>query len=146
MALYDLLKERCDEARKKFDIFGDSEQENNEFESPIPDNIQYVWTPGKRFNSELMFSLGDEFLYVSNGKIVKRENAEAFTCYIKECKGRVFLKANGIAYIAAPHTVDHGSMYKDFICMQCRHEMRENCKTADASKSVKHIYEDAVIR
>lgn len=145
MSLYTLFEERYLEARKEFDIFGPDEQ-NDEFDSPIPENIQYIWTPGKRFNSELMYSLEEEFLYVSNGKIVKSENAEAFTCYIKECKGRVFLKPNGIVYKGNSHTVQHSSMYKDLICMQCRHEMRENCKTADASKTVKQIYEDAVIK
>lgn len=146
MSLYSLFEERCKEETREFDIFGLLDEENDELESPIPNNIEYIWTPGKRFNSEIMFTLQDEFLYVSNGKIIKAENAEAFTCYVKQCKGRVFLKPNGVVYMGNPHTVDHGSMYENLALFQYRHEMRESCKTADASKTVKHIYDDAVIK
>lgn len=119
-------------------IFDDDEQ-------CILQNINYSWIVGVRSNSELLWATDEENLYVSNGKIVGNED-EAFTCYTKKCKGRVYLKQNGSAFKVAEHTINHGSMYKNYIEMQCREHMREDCKTAGASKSIGDIYDDAVIR
>lgn len=143
-----MFEERLVNAQKEFDIFEllDESTENiqNDGLDEIPKNFHYIWTPGIRFSSELMFAVEEEMLYISNGKMSK-EAEEAFTCYNKKCGGRVYLKSNGIAYKVAPHTVLHGSMYKSFMEMQCRHAMREQCKVAGASKTITEIYGDAVI-
>lgn len=92
-----------------------------------------------------MWAVEEQCLYVSNGKIVK-ENNEAFTCYLKKCSGRVYLRQNGIAYKVKNHTIMHGSMYKTFMELKCRDEMRQGCMNAGASKSISDIYSEAVLQ
>lgn len=123
----------------------DYELENDDCDSIVPNNLQYSWTVGLRADSELMWCIDDESLYVSNGKIVK-SNEEAFTCNYPKCRGRLYLKRNGIAYKVNHHTIDHGSMYNKYLEIQCRQLMRDECKSAGASKSVSDIYNDAVIK
>lgn len=122
----------------------DDEDEDDDFDT-APNVLQYTWTVGLRADSELMWCIDDEALYVSNGKIVQSDK-EAFTCNYPKCRGRIYLTQNGIAYRVADHTIDHGSMYNKFLEMQCRELMRDECKSAGASKSVSDIYNDAVIK
>lgn len=141
--LCETFKERARSAKLLFDT-----SENEIFdddENCALQNLLYSWTVGIRSNSELLWVMKEEALYVSNGKILGNDE-EAYTCYIKNCKGRVYLKQNGIAFKVAEHTVNHGSMYKLYVEMQCREQMREDCRNAGASKSIGDIYDDAVIR
>lgn len=94
-----------------------------------------------------MYDFDGEVLYMSNGRRTANgdEEFEAFTCYIKKCPGRVYLRHDGIAFRISGHTVKHDSMHKLYIEMKCRGIMREMCKTAGASKSVADIYNDAII-
>lgn len=121
------------------------EENDDNFNSFVPNNLQYTWTVGLRSDSELMWCLEDESLYVSNGKILK-SSEEAFTCNYPKCQARVYLQQDGIAYKVKEHTIAHGSMYDKYMEMQCRQLMREECKSAGASKSVTDIYNDAVIK
>lgn len=124
--------------------FNDDENEES-FENILPSSFHYIWIVGKRSHSELMWAVEEEVLYVSNGKIIAKDQAEAFTCNIKNCKGRVYLKPNGAAYKVAEHTVLHGSMYNTYMELLCRNLMRDECKIAGASKSVTDIFEEAVL-
>lgn len=124
----------------------DYEKDGDNFGPIAPTNFHYVWTVGLRSNSELMWAVEEETLYVSNGKILKNTNEEAFTCNYPKCRARVYLKQNGIAYKVTEHSIDHGSMYDMYMEIQCREQMREQCKTAGASKSIADIYYDAVVK
>lgn len=143
-----VLEEKSKDAEKIFSLFEqlDESSANNDVEDSneiMPQNFHYIWTPGKRSDSELMWAVEEEVLYMSNGKIVG-DNEEAYTCYLGGCNGRCRLKQNGIAYKVQEHTIDHGSMYKSFVEFQCRHHMREQVKIAGASKTISDIYEEAV--
>lgn len=107
--------------------------------------FSYIFITGIRSDGELMYAIEEQALYVSNGKITAKINAEAFTCYIEKCTGRVYLKPDGIAYQVGQHNVNHGSMYSFYKELQCRSFMREECLIAGASKKIKDIYDDAVI-
>lgn len=122
-----------------------SSDEAEEFDDVIPHSFHYLWIVGLRSDSELMWAVEEEAIYVSNRKIIAKDQAEAFTCKVKNCKGRIYLKPNGTAYKITEHTIDHGSMYKTYVELLCRNFMREECKTAGASKSVNDIYEEAVL-
>lgn len=138
-----------EERAKQAKLFSDDSENDcleTEDEFTVPNSFYYIWITGKKSNSELMFDMEEEMLYVSNGKIIARDQAEAFTCYIKNCTGRVYLKPNGIAYKVNEHSIQHGSMYKTFVEFECRSQMRDECKTAGASKTITDIFEEAVVR
>lgn len=123
----------------------DDDPEGIEFDCENdPIYINYCWINGKRKDSELLYALDEQCLYVSNGKIIN-DGSEAYTCQVKRCGGRVYLKKNQTAIRAANHTVHHGSMYKDYMELQCRNFMREECEFSGASKSISDIYKDAVV-
>lgn len=143
LELCSIFEEKSKHAKLCFNT--DDDEDNNDADFLIPQNFHYTWTVGTRSDSELMYAVEDEILYVSNGKIVTKDGDEAFTCYEKKCKGRIYLKQNGIAYKVKEHTVNHGSMYNKYIEMQCREMMREQCRISGASKSISDIYEEAVI-
>lgn len=145
LKLCELFEEKAKHAKLCFNTDDDDENYSDNDGFSVPKNFHYTWTVGIRSNSELMWAVEEEILYVSNGKIVTKDGDEAFTCYEKKCKGRVYLKQNGIAYKVKEHTVNHGSMYDKYLEMQCREMMREQCRISGASKSVRDIYEDAVI-
>lgn len=134
-----LYEQRAKNAKEIFDVFDLFEQENDAI---VPENFHYIFTPGIRFNSELMWAVQEECFYVSNGKIVNDDGDEAFTCYQKKCSARVYLKQNGFAYCVKSHTIAHGSMYALYIQMKCRNTMREQCLTAGPSKTINDIYND----
>lgn len=141
------FQERSRHAKLAFDttdidLCGEEFDESNNY---VPHSFHYLWTVGQRSDSELMWAVEEEVLYISNGKILAKDQAEAFTCHIKKCSGRVYLKPDGIAYKVAEHNVDHGSMYNQFVEMQCRNHMREECKSAGASKNIADIYEEALL-
>lgn len=141
------FEERSRHAKLAFDTSEiDLDSDEEEPDSLIPRSFHFLWVVGKRSDSELMWAVEEEILYTSNAKIIAKDQAEAFTCHCKPCKGRVYLKPNGIAYKVTEHTVDHGSMYKQFVEFQCRNYMREECKTAGASKSIRDIYEEALLQ
>lgn len=145
--LYKKFAERSRHAKLIFDK--DKEEDFDELDDQSYDdekttqNLNYTFTTGDRLDGELMWVADDESLYVSNGKIVKTDNSEAFTCSVNKCTARVYLKPNGIAYKVAEHTVNHGSMYQTYKKFQCRSFMREECMSAGASKTPSDIYEAA---
>lgn len=138
--------ERARHAKLTFDISCNLDDDPDDvFDQTIPNNFCYEFSTGVRSDSELMWAMEEEVLYVSNGKIVSKDDAEASTCYVKECSGRVYLKPNGIAYKVIEHNIQHGSMYSTYQELQCRNYMRDECKIAGASKSLSDIYNDAVV-
>lgn len=74
------------------------DKENDKFDDTVPLSFHYNWITGIRSDSELMWAVDEELMYVSNGKIISKDNAETYTCYEKKCKSRANLKPNGIAY------------------------------------------------
>lgn len=142
--------ERSRHAKLAFDKdedkdFDNIEDKSNEFDESIPHSLNYTFITGDRKDSELMWVTDDECLYVSNGKIIAKDSSEAYTCIINKCNARVYLKPNGVAYKVTEHTVNHGNMYETYKKCQCRTYMREECKSAGASKSIKDIYDEAVV-
>lgn len=148
IALCKTFAERSRHAKLAFDTSDDEflENESEKIDDLVPNGFQYTWIVGLRSDSELMWAVEEEVLYVSNGKIIAKDNAEAFTCYGKNCKGRVYLKTNGIAYKIREHTIAHGSMYKTYTELVCREKMRQECRIAGASKSITDIYNEAVVQ
>lgn len=123
----------------------DEDEEGIEFDGKNePRLINYCWINGGRKDSELMYDKEEQYLYVSNSKILK-DGSEAYTCQVKKCGGRVYLKTNQTAVKVSDHTVNHGSMYKDYMKLQCRNFMREECEFSGASKSISDIYNEALL-
>lgn len=148
-AYLDLCKkfaERSEHSKLAINLLDEDEEEPEgvEFDDDETNIIHYSWINGIRKDSELMYAVEEECLYVSNGKIVK-DQSEAFTCHVKKCGARVHLKQNGIAIKVADHTINHGSMRKTYMELQCRNFMREECEFAGASKSISDIYQEAVV-
>lgn len=114
-------------------------------ETPVQQNLKYEWIAGKRDGSELLWASSEQMIYMSNAKILVTDNSEAYTCYDKKCTARVHVRPDGFAYKKSEHTVAHGSMYDLFIELKCRNTMKDDCKTAPASKTVTDIYNDAIM-
>lgn len=153
LELCEKFAERSRHAKLAFDTsdnevfrYDDDDDDDEELDDFVANSFYYTLIVGLRSDSELMWAVEEENLYVSNGKIIAKDNAEAFTCYEKKCYGRVYLKPNGIAYKVHEHTIAHGSMYKIYTEFVCREMMRQECKTAGASKSITDIYNEAVVR
>lgn len=135
--------DRSRNSKLRVNLFDDEEEEEGiEFDEFQPNILHYSWITGGRKDSELMLATEEECLFVSNGKITK-DKSEAFTCNVKKCGARVYLKQNGIAIKVADHTVTHGSMYDEYLKLQCRNYMREECAFAGASKSISDIFGEA---
>lgn len=139
------FEERSRRANFSFNTQNIDPLDDEELNSLVPNSFHYTWIVGKRSGSELMWAVEEQVLYVSNGKIIVKDQAEAFTCYIKNCSGRVYLKPDGIAYKVAEHSIQHGNMHNLYVELNCRNFMRDECKSAGASKSITDIYEEAVL-
>lgn len=146
-SLCEVFAERAEYAQQYFgSSFDEYNNDDETISSDVPHNIFYEFIVGNRSDSEVMWVAEEEALYLSNGKILVKDGSEPYTCYEKSCRARINLRQDGFAYKSADHTVSHGSMYKKYVEMVCRHNMREECKLAGASKSVSDIYQTAIIR
>lgn len=137
------FRERATHARLAFTDLDEEDEFDDNIDDAIPNCLHFNFINGQG-DSELMWVPEEQCLYISNGKIVS-SNAEAYTCYQKKCKGRIYLTAKGLAYKVAEHNVNHGSMYKEYAEKQCRSFMKEQCETAGSSKTISDIYEEAVM-
>lgn len=142
--LFEMFAKRANDAKAYLNRAGyDSENDDDNANILQPENLLYEFVSGIRDGSELIYDFQQEALYVSNGKILK-DNTEAFTCYVKQCRGRVCLRPDGFAYKKAEHTIQHGTMYPKYVELKCRQMMRELCRTSAASTPIPDIYNEAI--
>lgn len=139
--LFEMFAKRAKDAKAYLNNDDDNDDDNANILQP--ENLLYEFITGIREGSELIYDFKHEALYVSNGKILK-DNTEAFTCYVKQCRGRVCLRPDGFAYKKAEHTIQHGTMYPTYVELKCRQMMRELCKTSGASTPIQDIYNEAI--
>lgn len=107
--------------------------------------ITFLWIQGLRAKSKLMWVPDENNLYYANVRSREYE-AMGYTCYVKNCTARIYLKVDGTAFKTHSTThSNHGSLYSVYKEMQCINRMKEKCKTASASVTIREIYNDAVL-
>lgn len=108
-------------------------------------NVKYTIISGLRENSEVMWAYEQNQLYYQNSYSAKTQ-LTSYTCRVKECKARVFVRPNKTAFqdMSIPHLASHGSQYQDYKFMYCDSRMKERAKSAPASMSPYEIYMEAV--
>lgn len=143
--LFKIYTERAYNAKQYLDSIENS-CENNSVETinVESENINFEFTVGKQNGSRLIWTPSDETLYTKNKKTKTDDDCEKWTCYIKNCFGRLKLQPDGLAFKTLEHTIQHGTMYHLYIEMKCRELMRDLCKSAGASKSLSDIYDEAI--
>lgn len=71
----------------------------------------------------------------------------AYTCQCKECNARIFLKEDDTAFKLSgmEHNYPHGRMYNEYKRRWCMTNMRDRCKTAPATTTIREIYNEQVL-
>lgn len=107
--------------------------------------VTFIWIQGLRENSKLMWVPNEENLYYAN--VRSREyDAMGYTCYVKKCTARIYLKDDGTAFkTQIREHCNHETMYSVYREMQYINAMKENCQNASASITIREIYNDAVL-
>lgn len=108
--------------------------------------ISFIWIEGMRSNSNLMWVPDEQNLYYRN-YYNKKYDAWGYTCCCKECNARIFLKEDGTAFKlpSMEHNYPHESMYNEYYKRYCTKMMKDRCKTAPASTTIREIFDEAVI-
>lgn len=109
-------------------------------------NVRYTMIPGLRENSELMWAYEQNQLYYKNAYSTKTQ-LTSFTCRVKGCKARIFVRSDGSAFqdTSITHLASHGSQYQDFKLMHCENKMKQKAKTAPGSMTPLQIYMEVVL-
>lgn len=142
--LLKIYTERAYDAKQYLDRIENSCENDSVPINVEPENINFEYTVGKQNGSRLIWTPSDEMLYTKNKPNKTDDDCEKWTCYIKNCSGRLKLQPDGLAFQTIEHTIQHGTMYHLYIEMKCREMMRDLCKSAGASKSISDIYEEAI--
>lgn len=108
--------------------------------------IAVIWMEGLRSNSNVMWIPDEQNLYYRNCYNKKYE-AWGYTCSWKKCNARVFAKEDGTVFkmSSTEHSYSHGSMYNKYKESIMTKMMKERCKTAPASTTVREIFNEGVI-
>lgn len=111
----------------------------------ISTNLNYRMIPGLRTNSELLWAYEQQQLYYKNAYSTKTQ-ITSYTCRIKGCNARVFVKPDGSAFQDPlnTHLISHGSQYQEYKLMYCDNEMKERAKAAPGSMTPYEIYMEVV--
>lgn len=122
---------------EEFDDLHDDMEFNDAAEMVL---VTYVFIEGFRKNSNLLWVPNESCIYYKNVYSEELE-AVAYTCYDKCCCGRIFVRNDGTAvkYSTNFHSTDHGSMYNTYRSMGLVNAMKERCRTAPASITVRDI-------
>lgn len=107
--------------------------------------INYEIIPGLRVNSQLMWAYEENQLYYENA-FSKKTRLKAFTCRVKGCPARVFVKEDKSAFRdhGTNHLPSHGSQYQQYKLMYCDNKMKEKARTAPASMLPYDIYMEVI--
>lgn len=106
----------------------------------------YSWIEGLRTDSRLVWVPEEENLYYTNA-INKKSNTIACTCFEDDCNARIVLINDDTASKvpnAGIHT--HGSLYHVYKERKLFAWMKETCRTAPASATIRDIYNQAVVQ
>lgn len=105
--------------------------------------MAFIWIEGLREGSKLVWVPEQENLYYVNGQ---NKNGTACTCIVKGCDARVFLNANGTAKAdtASIHKSHESSLYPLYKERHLFKWMKDRCRSAPASATLRDIYEEAV--
>lgn len=109
-------------------------------------SVNVIRIRGFRSGSDIIWDPDERMLYYQNS-LNKVSKDMAWTCYVKNCDGRIFIKQNGTAYKSnnTQHE-NHGHMYEIFMHMQYFNDMKDMCLTAPASVSVRDIYNEVILQ
>lgn len=120
--------------------------ESNKKEEEDFIDIKYSIIPGHRDGSELMWAYEEKQLYYKNS-FSKKKNLTGFTCRIKGCQARVYVRSDKTAYrdLGSQHLAAHGSQYQEYKYMYCDDKMKQKAKTAPASMTAYNIYMEVVV-
>lgn len=106
----------------------------------------FTWIEGLRTGSRLVWVPSEECIYYSNAVSIKHSNAIACTCYIDNCTERILISENGTAkknIHSKGH--NHGSLYVIYKERFLYTFMKERCRQAPASATIRDIYNEAVV-
>lgn len=108
--------------------------------------VKYEIIPGLRANSRLMWAFEENQLYYENS-YSKSKQQRPFTCRVKGCPARVFVRDDQTAYrdLETTHLSSHGSQYQDYKLMYCTNEMKRRAVTAPASMTSYDIYMETIL-
>lgn len=104
--------------------------------------MTFIWIEGLRAGSKLIWIPDQECLYYVNGK---SKHGTACTCIVKGCDARIFLQQDGTAKSdLSVHKLHDSSLYPMYKERELFTWMKERCRTAPASATLRDIYEEAV--
>lgn len=104
--------------------------------------MTFIWIEGLRAGFKLIWIADQECLYYINGK---NKNGTACTCIVKGCDARIFLQDDGTAKAdTAIHKLHGASLYSMYKERYLFKQMKDRCRSAPASATLRDIYEEAV--
>lgn len=98
----------------------------------------FTWIEGLRKGSRLVC------LFYAN-VAADEENEIACTCYVKNCKERIFIKDDGSGKRKKPPNHNHGSLYNVYKERFLFTFMKERVRTAPASAVNRDVFDEAVL-
>lgn len=124
-------------------ILSDGEEDDNNEQQHLI-KVKYEMIAGFRINSELLWAYEEKQLYYKNSNA---EEITAYTCRVKGCYARVFVRKDKSAFRDSEreHSYSHGTQYQQFKAMYCDNKMKEMAKTAPASMTPYDIYMQVVV-
>lgn len=104
--------------------------------------VNYEMISGLRENSEILWDAEEHQLYYYNAS--KSVNS-AFTCCVKACKARIFVRPDGTAFRneKSVHST-HGRQYEKYKLMYCHNRLKDKVLSSPSSKKLKDIYNEVV--
>lgn len=103
--------------------------------------MTFIWIEGLRTGSKLIWIPDQECLYYVNGK---HKNGTACTCIVNGCDARISLRADGTAKTDSSHKLHASSLYPMYKERDLFKWMKDRCRSAPASATIRDIYEEAV--
>lgn len=105
--------------------------------------IDFEIVPGKRFNSQLLWSQNEMQFYKFNTKL---RTGISYLCY-HGCSARVIIRDDGKCYKTDSHKGhNHSTNYDLYKELATKNELKKKCIEDSTSKSVKEIYDEIILR
>lgn len=105
--------------------------------------MAFIWIEGLRAGSKLVWIPEQEYLYYVNGK--NKHGNVACTCIVKGCDARILLRDDGTAQTdSSQHKLHDSSLYPIYKERDLFKWMKDRCRSAPASATLRDIYEEAV--
>lgn len=104
--------------------------------------MAFIWIEGLRAGSKLVWIPEQECLYYRNGQ---SKHGTACTCVVSGCDARIFLRDDGTAEVnASMHKLHNTSLYPMYKERDLFKWMKDRCRSAPASATIRDIYDEAV--